>query len=386
MSTTPRSVISLAVLTIALAACGGGSARDAAPTPTITRELDSAALAALPIDSVTNAHRLCLATGYDPCPLRYPMAVRLDAKEIALWQPGRPIGIARAGDTTLHQLGTFGSPGASYATVMAIRRQGSGYEVVDVKNGMYGLVRLNASGGQTGRTPLPHVGSLATVGFLGGDIVTQDFRGWERDGTGALIVKKLRDATDTIGTTILEAPVEWMKGGSSAGPLPRPFFASAPLWTRVTGGDLIWSPGDVFRIERKEPSVTGAIRWVLTGPDGPRVTPEDMALREKEIRGALSGLPLTEEEFASMRSRSDSLVPPISGFVPYPDGGLLVMGPLSPSLATTTWLRLDPKGKPVSRFSLDSRARVLLAEGDSVLVHRPTESEPWEVVWMRLGR
>jgi hypothetical protein len=46
--------------------------------------------------------------------------------------------------------------------------------------------------------------------------------------------------------------------------------------------------------------------------------------------------------------------------------------------------RLDPNGTPVARFTLDRRARILLAEGDSLLLHRPTEGEPWELRWVRL--
>lgn len=373
-------------LGLALAAgCGGGTSDGPAAAP-IGRHLDSAAVAALPVDTLALVHQVCLATGYDACPLHFAIATRLDDSEIALWEPGHSIGILRAGDSMPRTLGSVGGTGAPYATVVAIRKDGKRYNVIDVEDGRYGLVRLDADGRQVARTPLPHVGSLATIGYTGGETVLQDFIGWQGGGTGMLTVRRLSAETDSVGTLMLEAPVTWMHGGSEEGPTPRPLFASSPVWTRVAGGDLIWAPGNTFRIERRTPTATGAVKWILTGPDGPPVTAKDLDMREQVVREAMSGIPFSDAEFDSMRTRSDSVVPPISGFVPFPDGGLLVMGALAPSQPTTTWIRLDRDGVPVSRFELDSRARVILAEGDSLLIHRPTESEPWEVIWMRLQR
>ncbi|HET9064874.1 MAG TPA: hypothetical protein VFN22_03515 [Gemmatimonadales bacterium] len=367
-----------------VASCGGGTSD--APAIPVERHLDAEALAALPVDTLAAGQQVCLATGYDACPLHFALATRLDETKIALWEPGHAIGVLRAGDSMPRSLAMFSGTAPAYPTVMAIRKDGKGYDLIDVEDGGYGLVRLDAEGRQIGRTPLPHVGALATVGFSAGDPVLQDFTGWENGGQGMLTVRRLKAPTDSIGTLILEAPVPWMQGASETGPSPRPLFAGSPLWTRVPGGDVVWSPGTTFRVERRAPAVTGAVKWVLTGPDGPRVTAEDLDRRERTIREAMAGLPFSDEEFDQMRTRSDSIVPPLSGFVPYPDGGLLIMGALAPSQPTTTWIRLDKDGVPVSRFDLDTRARILLAEGDSVLVHRPTESEPWEVLWMRLQR
>lgn len=383
-----RSAAFQIVLTLGLVlttGCGGGTS-DRPPVATIERHLDATALSALPVDTLAAGQQVCLATGYDACPLHFAMATRLDKTEIALWEPGHPIAILHAEDSVPRPLMGPGVADAAYPTVMAIRKDGKGYDVIDVAAGKYGLARLDADGRQVERTRLPHVGALATIGYLADEPVLQDFTGWQNGKPGVLTVRRLKSPTDSIGTLMLEVPVPWMRGGSETGPSPRPFFAASPLWTRVVGGDLVWSPGNAFRIERRAPTVTGAVKWVLTGPDGPLVTARDLDLREATIREALSGIPFTNDEFDSMRTRSDSVVPPLSGFVPFPDGGLLVMGALAPSQPTTTWIRLDKDGVPVSRFELDSRARILLAEGDSVLVHRPTESEPWEVIWMRLQR
>ncbi len=370
---------------ILTAACGGGRS-DASTAAPVERHLDAATLAALPVDTLAAGHRVCLATGYDACPLHFAMAMRLSDAEIALWEPGHSIGILHADDSMPQALAGFARPGAPYPTVMAIRKRGNGYEVIDVESGEYGLVRLDADGRQVERTRLLQVGALATMGYSAGEPVLQDFTGWQNGQPGMLTVRRLKAPTDSIGTLMLQVPVPWMQHGSETGPSPRPFFAASPLWTRLAGGDLVWSPGSEFRIERRAPTVTGKVKWVLTGPGGPPVTARDLDLREATIREALSGVPFANEEFDQMRTRSDSTVPPLSGFVPLPDGGLLVMGPLAPSQPTTTWIRLDKDGAPVSRFELDTRARVILAEGDSVLVHRPTSSEPWEVIWMRLQR
>ena len=74
----------------------------------------------------------------------------------------------------------------------------------------------------------------------------------------------------------------------------------------------------------------------------------------------------------------------VGGVTTLPDGRVIVAGVNVPRDSAAVFYRLDTEGVPVARFTLDRRARILLAEGDSLLLHRPTEGEPWELRWVRL--
>jgi hypothetical protein len=76
--------------------------------------------------------------------------------------------------------------------------------------------------------------------------------------------------------------------------------------------------------------------------------------------------------------------PVISGILLEPQGRVLVAGSVAPTRDSVEYLLLDRDGRPTNRFTMQRRTRPLIFAGDSMLVHRPTEGEPWEVRWMML--
>lgn len=369
----------LAALVSAVAMSGCGDAPPVAVDHTISR----AELAALPVDTVAAGDRLCLATGYDACPLRQAVANRLDDRRIALWQPGHTIGIWQPGDTTLTPLGAFGPDSTTqYLYVVALRSDGRGYQMIEARNPAFTLTALDAEGRVIDRTPLPAAGPLAVVGFTRGAIVRQAFADWTTPARGEMRITRLARVGDSTGTDLLITDVRWMHDGDRT-QAPIPALVSAnPVWALTPDQGIVWSPGSPFVIEARDRN--GAVRWRLTGPAGPAVTDSALALREAAVRTAAELLPFDSLDFAAMRVRSDSVFPAINGLATTPSGGILVAGATIPGRDSVEYYRFEADGTARSRFSLPAAVRILLAEGDSLLVHQPTEADPQEIRWLRL--
>lgn len=86
----------------------------------------------------------------------------------------------------------------------------------------------------------------------------------------------------------------------------------------------------------------------------------------------------------TMVARTPKVHPAIGGLTIAPNGTILISGPLTPSCDSIDYWVLSSAGVPTARFALPSRTEVLLFAGDSMLVHRPTLGEPWEVRWLVL--
>lgn len=363
---------------LAVAACGGASPATGAERHLTVTE---AALDSLPELTVHDGTLLCTALGYDDCPLHTAVANRLDDRRIAIWEPGRTVRIWRAGDSAGLALGRSGGDSSQYEMATAVATDGSGYLVVTPDSG-WRLLRYDRDG-NLGRTDLLHVDQQMTVlGFVGDRPVRQSVDGWDGDSAATLTVTALRRITDTSGTDLLTIPVNWMHGGSELAPPLAPLIAASPSWGLEDDGGIVWSPGGPFRVERRSPR--GTVRWTLDGPPGLPVTARDLDIRDSVARAQAALLPLVDADFVSMRERSDSLHPAISGLTVMPDGRVLLARSVLPGRDSVDYVRLDSEGQPQSRFRLPEGTRVLLAEGDSLLVHRPTESEPWQLRWLRL--
>ncbi len=373
-----RLTLPMGILLVA-AACGGAASTAGTPTE---RTVTEAELDALPQLAVHDGTLLCVAIGADDCPLQSAVANRLDRDRIAIWEPGRRIRIWRAGDSMGAAVGRVGGDSSEYETAVAIAANGSRYRVVTADSG-WRLLDIDGEGTLHGVDPLPVHQPMTVVGYIGDQAVRQTMRGWAGDSAGSLTVTLLRRATDSTGTDVLTAPVRWMHGGSAFAPPLVPLIAASPSWALGPTGDILWSPGGQFLVERR--ARDGTRRWVLHGPSGNAVTDTDLAIRDSVVRKAAALLPLQEGDFASMRDRSDSVHPAVSGLTVTPSGEVLVARSVLPGRDSVDYLRLTADGEPVARFRLGSRTRVLLAEGDSLLVHTPTESEPWELRWLRLG-
>ncbi len=363
-------------LLLLAAACGGTS------TATVSeRTVTEADLASLPELTVEDGTLLCTALGYDDCPLHSAVANRLDAQRIAIWEPGRTIRVWRAGDSMGIPIGRAGGDSSEYLRAMAIATDGSGYRVVTADSG-WRLLRFNAEGRLEKTELLPLHQPMTMLGYVGTTPVRQAIRGWDADSAGKLTVTLLRRISDSVGTDVLTTPVPWMHSGSPLAPPLVPLITASPSWALETDGDIVWSPGSPFLVQRR--AADGTVRWTLHGPAGPPVTDRELAIRDSVVRAASVLLPLEDDDFASMRDRSDTLHPAVTGLTVMPSGDILMARSVIPGRDSVEYLRLGPDGAPQTRFRLPERCQVLLAQGDSILVHRPTESEPWELRWLRL--
>jgi len=86
----------------------------------------------------------------------------------------------------------------------------------------------------------------------------------------------------------------------------------------------------------------------------------------------------------SMVSRTGKFHPAVVALLAAPDDRVLAVGGSGTSVDSIRVLLVGSDGTPRGRFKLGGRDRPLLFAGDSVLVFRPTSSEPWEVRWLRL--
>jgi hypothetical protein len=365
----------LALLILAVA-CG-----DTTPPVADAAPLSDSVVAALPVLTPTPASPVCTAIGADGCPLRNAVANRLGQGRFALWEPGFTVYVFGAGDTMGTPVGLAGPQGQYNYAVSVTELGRDRYRLILVEDGWRAL-EINGAGDVARNDPVPDPGILTAIGYVGDQLVRQRMRGWNSMEGGRFTVTLLREITDTTGSTLLDVPLPWLTGGNVNGPPVPPLIASSPSWSLASDGDVVWSPGDRLTIERRSPS--GDVRWRLEGPPGPKVTPEDFTAREAAVRMAATDMPYTDEHFAEMRSTSDTVHPAVSGVTVTPSGDVFVARTHFTNREVVEYLRLDPAGTPNGRFTLDKRVRVLMAERDSLLVHAPTEGEPWEVRWMRL--
>lgn len=351
------------------------------PTAPATIALTEASIDLLPAATVDTGARVCLATGYDACPLHQAVANRVGDARIAIWEPGRSVAIYAPGDTVGTLLGDS-SVASKFGTVVAITSIGRDrYRLVRFDGNWY-TVDIDADGTVSKETPLTPPGMLAAIGYVGDKVVRQQMSSWTGDSAGRLSVTLLGRITDTVGTVLLDAPVPWLHGGRADLPPLPPLVAANPVWALAGNNDVVWSPGDRLMIERR--SANGTVRWRVDGGVGPQVSESELDARESVVRENSVTLPLADVDFEEMRSRSDSLWPAVTGITVTPSDEVLVARSALPTADSVQFLRLGSDGQPLARFTLDRRTRILLAEGDSLLVHRPTEGEPWEVRWLRL--
>lgn len=363
-----------------LAGCGGSGDR---PVVATEHTVTATELAALPTLTVDTGVRVCLATGYDDCPLHRAVANPLGGGRIALWEPNRTIMVWSPTDSSGSGVGRSGTKPGEYRSALAIRAKGSGYQIVAIDSGRQTLLDLDRNGDITRRSPLPMITGQAITGFVGDQPIRQRFHGWASADGGELQLIRLKQPTDSVGETILEAPVAWMRGGTVEQPPFPPLVATTPSWgMSTTDGTLYWSPGSTFQVEARNRS--GKVIWRLDGPAGPAVTPADLDALEDSARARATLMPFAEEDFNKLRERSDSTFPAIAGMIALPTNGVLAVGPLTHGDSTRRYYRIDADGVPTAQFVLGARTHVLLAAGDSLLVHRPTMGEPWEVRWLEL--
>lgn len=369
-----RRTSALAVAAL-LAACAGADAPAPAADP-VERTLDEAGLAALPLRTLDTLAQVCLADGYGDCPLQAAFVNALDRGHLVLWEPQRrPLRLAPDGSVTPVE-GPFATRGAA-----SIAADGRGLVAVMMDSG-WTVVRVAADGRVTDRDTLAHLDAWAATGFVGALPVMQRITDRQSGDGARFAVSRLGRITDTAGTVLFETRIPWLRM-TDQGQLPPPLFAAFPSYDVADDGAVAWSPSDRFEVEFRD--ARGAVRWRLRGPAGPVVTDAELDAREVEVREAFAAMPYAEEDFARMRGEAPATHPAVTALAVLPDGGVLVGGARPPAADSVAWLRVAADGTPQDRFRLPAAARLLHATGDSLLLHLPTEGEPWEVRWFRLG-
>ncbi len=365
-------------------ACGGGDVAEpivAPPEAGGRWTLDDAGFAALPELAMTDGRFLCVADGRTPCPLNQPIANRLDAVRVALWEPGRQVEVWGA-DSTPVSISAVGQGLGQYQTALAV---GPG------KNGQVRLIDLTMAGvrmmtyGRDGKfieqTELPQIRVGEARGFAGKVPLLQGMTAGLDTGTTVFRVMVLNEPTDSTGRLALEVPIPWLALQGDQVVAAPPLFPVAPTYTLLADGEVAWSPGDRFEITRR--MADGSPRWELRG-DRTRIaiTPEEIAEKRAAVTQMMGGQ-VPESDLDSMQAHSEMVHAAVAGLLSAPDGTIYVAGPAT-AAPDVSYIRLGPTGQPNGRFTLPKTSRILLAAADSVLVSRRAEGELREIRWVRL--
>lgn len=370
-----RSRVGIAIVAVVACARAEGG-RDPAE-----RVVAESSLARLAVASVADGRLICTATGADPCPLHSAVANWLDKDRVALWEPGRQILLLDAASPGGRPFGRIGQGSGQYMYATAVGRFERSIAVVDLQRSK--LVRYKSDGAFEREDNIPRPDANSAPGFVGSIPVLQTIHSDSDSGTARIRLQVLRTQTERSGTTVLDVPVPWLRLMSDQAIGAAPLFPASPRYALDTDESIVWTPGDVFRVQRR--SFDGKVRWTLTSDRaGIPVTADDIARRREEItRTAPQGF-LKAGDLDSMTAHTAKVHPVVGGFVVEPRGRILVAGAATPSRDSVEYLVLTRDGVPTHRFALSSRAHPLLFAGDSLLVHRPTEGEPWEVRWLVL--
>jgi hypothetical protein len=364
---------------VLMTACGGGGNADAPPSdgPIPQHMIDEATIAALPaweVDTLTTP--LCISDGYGDCPLQAAWANGLGDGRVALWEPRRRVLVIDI-DGTMTAVGDSAAP----LNIAAITGNGRGFRAVVVDDAGWHLVDLDRAGKETRRQPLPAASSRNIIGFIGRVPVAQRLANMADPTGGQLEIDRLDAPTDSTGTRLLEVQVPWLRDANGM-TMPAPLFAALPLYMVGEDGSIIWNEGERFEVEARDSS--GRPRWRLTGPVGPEITEDEYAVRTSEAQELYSATPLAVEDIERMRREAPTTHPAVTALVRAESGVLYIAGARPLSADSISWMRVSAAGEPTGRFALHASTRVLYARNDSLLVHRPTEGEPWEIRWIRL--
>lgn len=349
--------------------------------PGAVRRVSVAELNALPVASVVDGRKVCMADGRSPCPLHSALANWLSSDSYALWEPGNQVRVYDRNDSAGRTIGNVGHGEGSYGMAAAVGPDHGGTAIVDASRNT--VVRFDSHGQPAGEVVLAAGQPDDAHGFVGSVPVLQELRPEPPGDTAVFKLIVLNRIADTVGDVAVQVPLGWLvvKGGKPVHPTP--FFPAVPRYAVYPDRSVIWTPGDSFEIQRRVRG--GGLDWTLTSDrTGDSVTTLDIARRRRELEDQTDPHDVPASDIDSMVARTAPHLPVISGLSIAPDGSILISGSLAPSRDSVEYLVLTKAGVPRTRFKLPSRTAVLLFGGDSLLVHRPTEGEPWEVRWLAL--
>jgi len=372
--TTVLSVFSL----LTLAACresGGGKTLP-------VRFVSDSALGALPVASVSDAQLVCTALGAGACPLRSAVANWLTPSRVVVWEPGRPVMLIDKEHPTGKVAGSFGDKPGQYVYATAVGMLEGQLAIVDMQRTK--LVRYKDDETFDREDNIPRPDENAAPGFAGSTPVLQSIGADADSGIAHLRVRILRSQTEIGGTKVLDLPLPWLRLTGRDALDATPLFPALPRYAIDADKSIVWTPSDSFLVQRR--TFDGEVQWTLASDrKGVEVTEQDITRRRDEISRLSPAGTLKPGDLDSMQLRTGKRHPVLGGIVVEPKGRLLLAGAATPTRDSVDYIVAEHSGEPTHRFVLPGRTHVLLFAGDSLLVHRPTEGEPWELRWLRLG-
>jgi len=370
----------LSLLTfLAIAACGENESARTSPRATFASD---SALRALPTVPIFDGPLICTAVGGDACPLRSAIANWLSPSRVAVWEPGRPVLLLDAQSPTGKVLGSFGEGAGQYRYATAVGMLDGRLAVVDMQRTM--LVRYKDDQTFDREDRIPRPDENAAPGFAGSPPVLQSIAADGDSGVAHLRVRIQRSQTELGGIKVLDLTLPWLRLKGRDALEAAPLFPALPRYAIDADETIVWTPADSFFVQRR--TFDGKEQWTLTSDrKGVEVSEQDITRRRDEIARLSPVGTLKPGDLDSMQKRTGARHPVIGGVVLEPKGRLLVAGAATPTRDSVDYIVAEHSGRPTHQFVLPGRTHVLLFAGDSLLVHRPTEGEPWELRWLRLG-
>lgn len=372
---TPRLPALIALAGTLLAACSSREETNSTAAPQV---VTAAQLDSLPLLTVTDGGRVCLADGRNLCPLQAAVANWLGKDRIALWEPGRRIGAWTIGDTVPVAVGALGVQVGEYQNPGAIGGT-SGGDLLVVDAQTESLLRYDRNGKYIDSKPLPKLFGLRAWGFAGKLALLQRLYAVDTATAATLELKVLKSAGDSAGRVAFTTTIPWLRLNDDVVSATVPLFPTQPVYAIGQDGALVWSPADRFSLNAVTPK--GAPHWAIASNlTGPPIDTAQLSARRAQL--AQQDVPTVDLD--SMVAKTPATSAAVTGILINRDGRIFVGRATSSDSAEYVMLSKD--GKLLARLVLSSRIHPLLLSGDSMLVHRPTDEEPWEVRWLLLSK
>lgn len=190
------------------------------------------------------------------------------------------------------------------------------------------------------------------------------------------------------GDVIARLPVPaTRREGSDLNPLP-PFFTAARVWGVTPDERLFFADAESYSVLVLD--TTRNVRRLIV--DAPRRA-VDPAEIDRSASKFLSMMPLSgrfreaaEADVSRRRRSSAKFHPAITDIRFARDGKLFIRGGPDPDEGTVRWDVFTHDFAPVAFFVLDDADRLLMIDGDSLLIARQVMASSKQVVWMMMRR
>jgi hypothetical protein len=350
-----------------------------APAEPVTRTTTAAVLESLPRIPVTDGRLVCLSDGENPCPASAATANWLHDGHFATWEQHRQILVWTPNKTDPQLLGEIGPNEAQYDFVVSVAATRLGYIVLNA-SGMRAL-RYGAKGNFESSTPFPPVSITHATGYSGDVPFYQVIHEAGKDSAAEFEVREIDSPGDTTGRTVLKTKLNWLRVRDGRPVVALPLFPLLPSYAIAADSDVVWGVGDRFAVERR--SAAGKLRWSLTSDaTGPAVTPDEIDTARKRLPEG--GSKTQRANFDSSVAVTARFHQAVGAIILAADGRVLVAGTTLASRDSVQYTVLGNTGQPTGRFSLPRAARVLLFDGDSLLIQRSGANAQQELRWLNV--